>query len=121
MVSSVAANQAMRGRNVYGPTKAALTHLTRQLAVELGPFGITANAVSPGQTPTRITLVEDEPGKPPRAKMAVVGESQLDRIPLYRRGELADFVGPILFFASDLSGYTTGADLVVDGGASVLR
>lgn len=121
MVSSVAAHQAMPGRNVYGPTKAVVSHVTRQLAVELGPHGITVNAVSPGQTPTHIRLVDDEPGTPPRPKANPQGEAGVENIPLRRRGELDDFVGPILFYASDLASYTTGSDLLVDGGATVLR
>jgi NAD(P)-dependent dehydrogenase (short-subunit alcohol dehydrogenase family) len=120
-VASVAAHQAMPGRNVYGTVKAALVHLTRQLAVELGPHGITANSVSPGQTPSYITLVDDTPGGLPRNKAIAEGEADLDRIPLRKRGELRDYVGPILFFASDLCTYTTGVDMLVDGGASVLR
>jgi len=120
-VASVAAHQAMPGRNVYGTVKAALVHLTRQLAVELGPHGITANSVSPGQTPSHITLVGDVPGGMPRSKAVAGGEADLDRIPLRKRGALDDYVGPILFFASDLCSYTTGVDMLVDGGASVLR
>lgn len=120
-VASVAAHQAMAGRNVYGTTKGALVQLTRQLAVELGPSGIAVNSVSPGQTPTQITLVGDPPGKAPRAKSATEGEAGLDRIPLRRRGDVDDYVGPILFLASELAGYVTGVDLVVDGGVSALR
>jgi NAD(P)-dependent dehydrogenase (short-subunit alcohol dehydrogenase family) len=120
-VASVAAHQAMPGRNVYGASKAALVQLTRQLAVELGPHGITANSVSPGQTPSHITLVGDSPGGIPRAKKVTAGEAGTDRIPLRRRGVLEDFVGPILFLASDLAPYTTGIDILVDGGTSALR
>lgn len=116
-VASIAGHRAIPGRVVYGTTKAALIHLTRQLAVELGPYGITVNCVSPGQTPTRITRAADPPGMPPTRKTDTAGEARLDRIPLGRRGELEDYVGPILFLASDLAAYVTGADLVIDGGA----
>jgi NAD(P)-dependent dehydrogenase (short-subunit alcohol dehydrogenase family) len=57
----------------------------------------------------------------PRSKAVAGGEADLDRIPLRKRGALDDYVGPILFFASDLCSYTTGVDMLVDGGASVLR
>ena len=118
---SVAAHQALPGRVAYGSSKAGLIQLTRQLAVELGPDGIAANSVSPGQTPTVLRSISDTPGQEPRPKLATSGETPLDRIPLGRRGVVADFVGPILFLASDLAGYVTGIDLVVDGGAMAMR
>lgn len=120
-VSSVAAHQAMPGRNVYGTTKAGLIQLTRQLAVELGPHGIRANSVSPGQTPTEITRVSDPPGRAPRRKGEAQGEAGEDRIPLRRRGLLEDYVGPVLFLASDLAAYVTGVDIPVEGGTLILR
>ncbi len=77
--------------------------------------------MSPGQTPTQIALVGETPGRTPAVKSAAEGEAGLERIPLRRRGELQDYVGPILFLASDLARYTTGVDITVDGGVSVLR
>jgi len=121
-VASVAAHRALPGRVVYGTTKAALVQLTRQLAVELGPCGVMVNSVSPGQTPTFIRLVDEPPGSVPRPKVDdPTGEATCERIPLRRRGQLADFVGPILFLASNLAAYVTGVDIPIDGGAMVLR
>lgn len=119
-VSSIAAHRVQPGRHIYSASKAAIIHLTRQLAVELGPFGITVNSVSPGQTPTHLRRFDEDPGKPPVEAEGVTG-SPPAAIPLRRRGELDDFVGPILFLASGLASYMTGVDLPVEGGAMLAR
>ncbi len=121
-VASIAAHRVTPGRLVYGPSKAALIYLTRQLAGELGPDGIRANSISPGQTPTALRKFTDEPGgenvesggRPDRP-------TKTNRIPLGRRGVLDDYVGAILFLISDLSAYVTGTDMLVDGGANIPR
>lgn len=119
-VASVAAHQALPGRVLYGTSKAALVHLTMQLAVELGPLGIRVNSISPGQTPTYMAKAGDEPGAPAREKEHTQGEAAIERIPLRRRGTLQDYVGPVLFLCSDLACYVTGVDICVDGGAMVV-
>lgn len=116
-VASVMAHRVWPERSLYATSKAAVVHATRALAAELGPRGIRVNSVSPGNTPTVLTAVDDEPGQ---GQPASPGGSAA-RIPLRRRGELDDYVGPVLFLASDLAGYTTGVDIVVDGGLIVLR
>lgn len=116
-VASVMAHRVWPGRSLYATSKAAVVHATRALAAELGPRGIRVNSVSPGNTPTVLTAVDDEPG---RSQPASPGGSAT-RIPLRRRGDLDDYVGPILFLASDLAAYTTGIDIVVDGGLTALR
>ncbi len=121
-VASVAAHRVTPGRLVYGPSKAALIYLTRQLAAELGPYGIRANSISPGQTPTTLRKFSEPPGgdNVPSAGRAD-RPTQTGRIPLGRRGTLDDYVGAILFLLSGLSAYVTGTDLLVDGGASIVR
>ncbi|HXP53528.1 MAG TPA: SDR family oxidoreductase [Streptosporangiaceae bacterium] len=121
-VASIAAHRVTPGRLVYGPSKAALIYLTRQLAGELGPDGIRANSISPGQTPTALRKFTDEPG----GENVVSGgrpdrPTKTGRIPLGRRGVLDDYVGAILFLISDLSAYVTGTDMLVDGGANIPR
>ena len=121
-VASIAAHRVTPGRLVYGPSKAALIYLTRQLAGELGPDGIRANSISPGQTPTALRKFTDEPG----GDNVLSGggrdrPTKTGRIPLGRRGVLDDYVGTILFLISDLSAYVTGTDLLVDGGAAIPR
>ncbi len=116
--SSIAGIRAASGRSIYGASKAALHHLTRIQATELGPHGINVTCVSPGQTPTRLKTMEDATGGRPEAQP---GPGSVARIPLRRRGVLDDYVGPIMFLASDLSDYLTGIDIVVDGGSTVLQ
>jgi NAD(P)-dependent dehydrogenase (short-subunit alcohol dehydrogenase family) len=121
-VASIAAHRVTPGRLVYGPSKAALIYLTRQLAAELGPYGIRANSISPGQTPTALRKFSDPAGAD-NAPSSIRSDrpTQTKRIPLGRRGTLDDYVGAILFLVSGLSAYVTGTDLLVDGGAAILR
>lgn len=122
-ISSIGGHRATPRRTVYGPSKAALEHLGRQLAVELGPSGVRVNTVSPGQTPTKMRGFRDIPGGAPTPtpsedegrKTVTVG------IPLQRRGSLDDYAGPVLFLLSNLSAYVTGVSLWVDGGVAVMR
>jgi len=80
-------------------------------AIALGRHGIRCNSVLPGTILTDINKNDlSDPEK--RARMAA-------RIPLGRLGEPEDLAGPIVFLASDLARYVTGAALLVDGGAFV--
>lgn len=115
LVSSVAAHRARAGSPVYGASKAAVLRLTQQLAFDLGPHGIRVNCISPGQTPTQLTLWDAPVGSTsadPRG--APTGDPS--KLPLRRRGQAHDYVGPVLFLLSDLSDYVTGVDIPVDGG-----
>lgn len=116
-VASVMAHRVWPERSLYATSKAAVVHATRALAAELGARGIRVNSVSPGNTPTVLTAVDDSPG---RDRPPSPGGSA-GRIPLQRRGTLDDYVGPVLFLASGLAAYTTGVDIVVDGGLIALR
>lgn len=116
-VASVMAHRVWPERTLYATSKAAVVHATRALAAELGPRGIRVNSVSPGNTPTVLTAVGDRPGQSQPASPG----GPVARIPLRRRGCLDDYVGPVLFLASGLAAYTTGVDIVVDGGLIGLR
>lgn len=120
-VATIGAHRVTPGRITYGPAKAGLVHLTKQLAGELGPFGIRVNSISPGQTPTSLRRLDEEPGSAPIVTETSGNPTPAKRIALARRGRIDDYVGPILFFLSDLSSYVTGADVLVDGGAAILR
>lgn len=106
-VASIAAQVPTRV-GAYGPTKAAMQALTRQMAVEWGPRGIRANAVSPGMIRTPLSEVHyrDEDTLHRRTS----------RIPARRLGLPADIADAVCFLASHASSYINGQDIVVDGG-----
>jgi NAD(P)-dependent dehydrogenase (short-subunit alcohol dehydrogenase family) len=108
-ISSIGADLALMNRGVYCATKAGVGQLTRCLALEWGPLGITVNAVGPGITETPLTrgYLDADP---------VRRQTMLDKIPLRRLGQPDDMAGAVLFLASDLAGYITGQTLYVDGG-----
>lgn len=100
------------GYSAYCTSKSAIDGLTRTLACEWGPAGITVNAIAPTVFRSELTAwmyAQDGPG-------ATVREGMLSRIPLGRLGEPADFVGPLVFLASSASAFVTGQILYVDGG-----
>ncbi|GAC1518242.1 MAG: SDR family oxidoreductase [Acidimicrobiales bacterium] len=93
----------------YNATKAAVIHMTRQLAAELAPAA-RVNAIAPGLVKTDMA----------RALWEVHEKAIADRTPLRRLGEPADIANAALFLASDASSWMTGQTLVVDGGALLL-
>jgi NAD(P)-dependent dehydrogenase (short-subunit alcohol dehydrogenase family) len=93
---------------IYNTTKAALIHLTKNLAAELAPK-IRVNAVAPGLVKTDMARALWEPHEEAIAK----------RMPLQRLGEPEDIANAVLFLASDAASWVTGHTLVVDGGAMV--
>jgi len=92
----------------YNATKAAVIHLTRHLASELGP-GVRVNAIAPGLVKTDLA----------RALWETHGETIAARLPLRRLGEPEDVAAAAVFLASDAASWITGTTLVVDGGALV--
>lgn len=90
---------------VYNASKAAVKHLTQSLAIEWVQFA-RANTISPGYIATEISNFV-----PPETK-----DIWRDKIPMGREGEVIELVGAYLYLASDASSYTTGTDIVVDGG-----
>ena len=93
----------------YNATKAAMIHLTRQLAYELGPQ-VRVNAIAPGLIKTELARAVWEP----REALLTA------KLPLRRLGTPEDVANAALFLASDASSWMTGQTLVVDGGATVL-
>jgi 3-oxoacyl-[acyl-carrier protein] reductase len=102
-----------RGQANYSAAKAGLQGLTRTLAVELGPFGITANAIAPGFIETAMTAATAERlGR----TLDEMREAMIPVIPVRRSGLPADVAHAVRFFAAEESGYITGQVLYVDGG-----
>ncbi len=93
---------------IYNISKAAIIHLTRQLALELGPR-VRANALAPGLVKTDMSRVLYESGE----------EALAARHPMKRLGVPDDIAGAALFLASDASSWLTGEVLLVDGGSAL--
>lgn len=106
-VASVSAVRAGIGRTAYGTSKAAMVGLTKQLSMELGPHGITANAIAPGPVLTPLTEASYTPE---------TIEAYTSMIPARRLGVLGDMTATILFLLSEGAAYINGAYLPVDGG-----
>ena len=104
------------GYAAYGPAKAGLVALTRQLATEYGPK-VRANVIAPGSidTPRFRKVTADMPDGD------AFLEGLLGNIPLHRLGTAEDVSRVALFLASDLSAYTSGAVIPVDGGLAAYR
>jgi 3-oxoacyl-[acyl-carrier protein] reductase len=105
------------GYAAYGPAKAGLVALMRQIATEYGPQ-VRANVIAPGSidTPRFRKVAESMPGG---RDQFIAGLEQT--IPLHRLGTAEDVAGIALFLASDLSSYTTGAVVPADGGLAAYR
>jgi NAD(P)-dependent dehydrogenase (short-subunit alcohol dehydrogenase family) len=115
-VSSIVARNKSQGTDAaiaaYAAAKGAIGALTRSLAVQYGPEGITCNAVAPGLTLTeRIWRTVWEPRTPEQRAAMVAG------IPLGRPGTPEDVAAAIAFLASDEARYITGVTLDVNGGS----
>jgi NAD(P)-dependent dehydrogenase (short-subunit alcohol dehydrogenase family) len=107
-VASIGGLEPEPGIGLYNATKAALIHLTRQLALELAP--VRVNAVSPGLVRTRFAAVLVE----------ALEEHLVGALPLGRIGEPRDVAGAVAFLVSEEASWITGSNLVVDGGTLAL-
>ncbi len=105
-VASVAGIESEEGGIAYGSSKAAVIFATKTMSLELGPYGIRVNSVSPGFIDTDMWA-----GRKDEIKEKILSET-----PLRRQGEPREAANAILFLASDLSSYITRQNIVVDGG-----
>ena len=106
-IASISGVRAGFARTAYGTSKAGVIHLMKQMALELGPYGITANSVAPGPVDT------------PLAREAQTAEMRADyvrTIPVARYGEPGEIAHAAAFLSSEDSGYVTGQTLFIDGG-----
>lgn len=112
--SGAGRSTSLTGIQAYASAKAGQIGLTRQLALELGPWGITCNSVAPG-------FVLSNPSS--HRQWESYGEERqralVDATALRRLGEPDDIANAVLFFASDLAGWCTGQVLSVDGGRAI--
>jgi 3-oxoacyl-[acyl-carrier protein] reductase len=102
---------SLTGIQAYASAKAGQIGLTRQLAHELGPFGITVNCVAPGFVRSNPTTEQQWDAMGEEGQLAL-----LDRIALRRLGTVEDIANAVMFLASDHAGWITGETLGVDGG-----
>jgi 3-oxoacyl-[acyl-carrier protein] reductase len=106
-----------RGQANYSTAKAGLQGLTKTLAIELGPFGVTANAIAPGFIETAMTAATAERIGTDIDQMR---DAVAASVPVRRGGVPADIANTVAFFAAEESGYVTGQVLYVDGGRGLL-
>ncbi|MBL23056.1 MAG: short-chain dehydrogenase [Rhodospirillaceae bacterium] len=109
------ASRAMMGkeeRTSYGAAKAGLVGFSRIWALELGPFGITVNAVSPGPIQTALFLRNHPPGTDKHQEL-------VDAMPVRRLGEPEDIAHAVSFLVADEAGFVTGQTIHVCGGMTI--
>jgi NAD(P)-dependent dehydrogenase (short-subunit alcohol dehydrogenase family) len=107
-IASVAGLRASPMQGIYGATKAAVISMTQTLAFELGGSNIRVNAIAPGLVETKFA-------------QAIVGNPMLrdhvvKRTPLARHAQPTEIAGAAVYLLSDVSSFTTGSVLTVDGG-----
>ncbi|HUM02965.1 MAG TPA: 3-oxoacyl-ACP reductase family protein [Thermoanaerobaculia bacterium] len=105
-VSSLAAFSGSAGQTNYAAAKGALVAFTKSLAAEVGPYGITVNAVAPGFVETEMISFLSREAR----------EDFIRRIPMQRFGTPADIAPFVSFLCSDGAAYLTGQTIRVDGG-----
>jgi meso-butanediol dehydrogenase / (S,S)-butanediol dehydrogenase / diacetyl reductase len=106
-IASISGLRASTLRVAYGTSKAALIHLTKQQAVELGAIGIRVNAIAPGPVETEMAKL---------VHTAAIRADYHDAIPLERYGRVEEIAAATGFLCSEAASYINGQVLAVDGG-----
>ncbi|MBS0320749.1 MAG: SDR family oxidoreductase [Proteobacteria bacterium] len=106
-IASISGLRASTLRVAYGTSKAALIHLTKQYAVELGTAGIRVNCVAPGPVDTDMAKL---------VHSVAIRQDYYDTIPLNRYGTPEDIANVVVFLCSDEASYINGQTLAADGG-----
>ncbi len=111
VMSSIAGLRGNRVLSGYGVTKAANAQIARNLAVQWGPSGVRANAISPG-------VIETEFARP-ITDDASLAATRRDRTPLRRFGRVHEVAGAVVWLASAAGAFVTGQNIVIDGGTLI--
>lgn len=106
-IASISGLRASTLRVAYGTSKAAVIHLTKQFAAELGEQGIRVNCIAPGPVRTKLAMAVHAPE---------IIAAYYDAIPLNRYGEAREIAEGIVFLLSENASFVTGQTLAVDGG-----
>ena len=104
-MGSISGSMAYAGGGAYATSKAAIAQLTKVLALEAGPFGITVNCIEPG-------TIRHRPG---------TEQESASHIPIGRAGTVTDVAKLVSYLASDAASYMTGSVITLDGGATAGR
>lgn len=109
-IASVAARTGggLMSTSLYAASKGGVLSLTKGLARELAPYNVRVNAIAPGSIDTPMTLV----GRDPEEYAATI-----QKMPLHRRGQPEELVGPVVLLLSDAGSFMVGATLDVNGGS----
>ncbi|TAN23614.1 MAG: SDR family oxidoreductase [Actinomycetota bacterium] len=105
-IGSTSGYHARGNATAYSAAKAAVLHVTKSIALQLGQFNIRVNSVSPNKVGSPVGMDEEPPGRP---RKNVLGRGAVP----------ADIANAVVFLLSDKSSFVTGIDLLVDGGATV--
>jgi NAD(P)-dependent dehydrogenase (short-subunit alcohol dehydrogenase family) len=108
-IGSISGHAPYAGGGAYAASKAAVAMLTRVLALEAGPHGVTVNCIAPGTIRHRPSIKDEGDSTTP------------SHIPIGRAGTPADVAQLVSYLASDAAGYMTGAVITLDGGATAGR
>lgn len=111
LVSSIAGLRGNSAINAYALAKAGVAQLARNIAVQWGPRGVRANAISPGLIRTDFTA-----SLPPGADFMA---RRMQMTPLRRVGQVFEVAGAAVFLSSAAGGFITGHNLVIDGGTTI--
>ena len=106
-ISSICGEAAQKGNGVYCVSKAGLSHLTRQMALEWAKYSIRVNALAPGYMRSDINkdFIDSD-----------MSNDMINRIPMRRVGDFSEMDGPLLLLVSDAGSYITGETIIADGG-----